>query len=1169
VARSGPAFVSELEELRRENATLRLQMGKLQQQLAEAQLAIEALARGEVDAVTFVASSTPLLLHAAQERLRRSEELLRAVFDGSLDAKLLADDSGRYVDANPAACELFGVPRERLIGRSLLEFAAPGYDAEPSGRALREGGRVRGQFPLQRPDGTQRVLDYSAVAHVMPGLHLSVLKDVTDRVAAEDALRANRALLEEAQAIAHIGSWTSGVGSDQEIKWSPECYRIFGVAAGAPMTVASFLALVHPEDREGLSQLSRDATERSSMFDLEHRVQRPDGQLRWVHERAIVERDSAGCPTRMVGTVQDVTDRHLAVEALRTSEAEFRLLAEAMPQIVWITRPDGGNVYFNQRWMDYTGLTFKQSLEHGWNEPFHPEDKQLAFEAWQRATATIGPYSLECRLRRLDGVYRWWLIRGVPVRDASGNIVKWFGTCTDIDDLKQSESRLRENEALLRIAGHAARLGAWSVVLAGSRVTWSDEVCAIHEVPPGTIPDLEQTIAFYAPEFRATISEKFAACARDGTSFDLELQIVTNSGRRVWVRTIGDAERDSSGAITTVRGAFQDIDDRHRLQEQLRQAQKMEAVGQLAGGVAHDFNNILAIILSYGSFIRDALERGDPRRDDIIQVLKAGERAAGLTRQLLAFSRQQPTEKRPTDLNQSLAQLHKLLSRTLGEHVELRVIPSARSAVVKIDPVQFDQIVLNLAVNARDAMPNGGLLCIALEQPTQPALEQTEPGWVHLKVIDTGTGMDDQTQQHIFEPFFTTKEKGKGTGLGLATCFGIVSDAGGTIQVESAPGRGTTFTVELPLCSEAADVAPALGNVERLGQGEVVLVAEDDAALRKVAARILGSAGYRVHLASDGTEAIEKLDELAECLDVLLSDVVMPGCGGYDVVEHAARVAPGAVLLLTSGFLDEPAKRNQRKDVPILWKPVPPRELVRAVGDALSRRALSRTEPVAAGGGVVLVVEADAAARNAMVRMLAAAGYASKVAATVAEAQRALEIGPEPQLVLCDLTFPDGAGAALLDWIQSTRPALCSRVFVLTDGALDAAGRRVTKSGIFRILVKPIAPQLLLDILAGAARMSPPPSVPLSPLKFLRQVSHDLNAPISTLTTEVFSARQLLGKLRSGSFGTSESSRALSALEEICANVEHASSGLTECVAAISAFGADFANSPHTPPSGR
>jgi len=761
--------------------------------------------------------------------------------------------------------------------------------------------------------------------------------------AAEESARTSLDLLEESQAIAHIGSWSSGPGPNDPITWSAECYRIFGVPLGTPVTVGSFFALVHPDDRSGVHHTSRDAIDRGAQYDIEHRVQRDDGEVRWVHERALVERDADGCPIRMFGTVQDVTDRHLAMEALRASDTEFRLLAEAMPQIVWVTRPDGGNVYFNQQWVDYTGLTLAESLGDGWNRPFHPDDKQRAWKAWQNATTTIGTYALECRLRRADGAYRWWLIRGVPIRDAHGHVVKWFGTCTDIEELKGAHAALAEREALLRVAGRAARLGGWLVSLPDLGVTWSDEVCAIHEVPPGTRQTMEQVLAFYAPEFRDTFRVAFDVCVREGRSFDLEVQIVTTTDRRVWVRSIGEAERDVSGTIVRVRGAFQDVDERRRLQDQFRQAQKMEAVGRLAGGVAHDFNNLLSVVLSYAELALEALTPGEPVREDIEEIRRAGQRATALTRQLLAFSRQQVLEPRVVDLSEIVAAMKPMLHRLLGEDIDLTVLAPPRVGRVLVDPGQVEQVVMNLAVNARDAMPEGGQLTIEV---TNLSLSESHVGrpadvpsgpFVMLAVTDTGVGMAETTRARVFEPFFTTKEIGKGTGLGLATVLGIVQQSSGYVSVYSEPGHGTTFKVYLPRTDRIADATLSHAPSTVLDGSETILLVEDEKHVRAVACTILRRHGYHVLEASNGGEALRLSNDFSGDIDLLLTDVVMPHLSGRRLAEQLVPQRPHLKVIFTSGYTDDAIIRHGVLDagVAFVQKPFTPQALLRKVREVL------------------------------------------------------------------------------------------------------------------------------------------------------------------------------------------------------------------------------------------
>jgi nitrogen-specific signal transduction histidine kinase len=382
----------------------------------------------------------------------------------------------------------------------------------------------------------------------------------------------------------------------------------------------------------------------------------------------------------------------------------------------------------------------------------------------------------------------------------------------------------------------------------------------------------------------------------------------------------------------------EDITAQRALEEQFRQAQKMEAVGQLAGGVAHDFNNLLTAILGSADLLLMDLPQEDPRREDLTAIRDAGERAATLTRQLLAFSRRQVLQPRVIGLNQVVAGIGKLLPRIIGEDIQLDLTLAPDLWSVSADPGQIEQVILNLAVNARDAMPDGGRLTIATTNSVLDAVfaarnPMVQPGsYVRLSVTDTGQGMDEETLARVFEPFFTTKGPGKGTGLGLATVYGIVKQSGGYIFVRSRPAEGATFDVYLPAVPQSADDHAAGPPPARAGQGsETILLAEDDAAVRSLARRALEQYGYRVLEAVNGREAVDLMRSHRDEIDLLLTDIVMPEMGGRRSAEHILQTRPDLKVLYMSGYAgpDQPDGRA------MVQKPFTPESLARKVREVL------------------------------------------------------------------------------------------------------------------------------------------------------------------------------------------------------------------------------------------
>ena len=430
----------------------------------------------------------------------------------------------------------------------------------------------------------------------------------------------------------------------------------------------------------------------------------------------------------------------------------------------------------------------------------------------------------------------------------------------------------------------------------------------------------------------------------EGFVKDFEQRLKSTRGEVLTVLETSSAVRDERGTITGYRGILRDITTQRQLEHQFRQSQKLEAVGQLAGGIAHDFNNLLTLIAGNAEIALTPLLPDDPLRRNLEDVLSAAERAAGLTRQLLAFSRRQVLQPKVLDLNAVIAGIEKLLRRTIGEDVELAMALDPELGRVRADPGQIEQVLMNLAVNARDAMPGGGRLSfetanVELDDELARSHVAVTPGfYVMLAITDTGCGMDRETQNRVFEPFFTTKDPGKGTGLGLSTVYGIVKQSGGFIWVDSEPGHGTTFKTYLPRVEDQAAWTPVDRASDRpTGGCETILLVEDEEGVRKLAALILERQGYRVHSAGDPAEAVRRCEQHRQVPDLLVTDMVMPTMSGLKLAKRILALLPETKVLYISGYVDKAVlgAADLVTDKPFLAKPFTAAALLRSVREVL------------------------------------------------------------------------------------------------------------------------------------------------------------------------------------------------------------------------------------------
>ena len=837
------------------------------------------------------------------------------------------------VRVNAAMCALLGRSADALLGRAVLDVTHP--DDRPGNERLFEAiarGEVRHgcleKRYLQAYGGVRwaqvhfRVVD-DALTHRR--LLLSIVLDTT-RAREDEAER--RLLTSALEATANGVAITDTTGA---LRWINRAfteltgYRADEVLGRNPRVLKS-----GAQDEAYYRDMWRTITA-GEVWRGELINRRKDGGT--YHEEMTITpvRDDAGAISHYVAIKQDITARKHIEQARISGEERYRLALEATELGTWQFDFATATFTLGPRAQLHFGLPPTASLERMIGCA-HPDDRALVHGSFERAAApdADGRVVIEYRVVHADGGVRWLSVHAqhrFAGEGADRRAIATIGTSRDVTDSKHAADALRLSEDRYRSLVDNLDDLVFSVDTTGAITFVSPAIARFGYRPEEVIG--RSMAEFVHPDDRAAVLAGLTERTR-GTG------AATAPREHRWVDASGKIHhmRASArplvvdGALVGITGLATDVTLQRDTEAQLRQAQRMEAIGRLAGGVAHDFNNLLGVITAYTEIVMTELHADDPLQADLKEIAEATRRAAALTRQLLAFSRRQVLQPEPVDLGDLVAGMSKLLHRLIGEDISLRVDTDDELGLTRVDPGQLEQVVMNLAVNARDAMPDGGTLTIAchdvqLDDAAGARLELAPGAYVALTMTDTGCGMTADVRGRIFEPFFTTKPVGRGTGLGLATVHGIVKQSGGGIAVDTAPGRGTTFRIYLPrLGEQVQDPAHRPSPPGRAVQGhERILVVEDEPGLRSVTRRLLSAAGYRVDLAANAGEALLICEQHGRAIDLVLTDVVMPGMSGPRLVERLAGLCPRAKVMFMSGYTDDMLAQHDIVEHTLIRKP--------------------------------------------------------------------------------------------------------------------------------------------------------------------------------------------------------------------------------------------------------
>lgn len=1014
-----------------------------------------------------------------EERLRAKERRYNALTAAMAELMWTTTATGEVIEDVPLWRSFTGQSEEEAKSAGWMQAIHPEDRERVEGiakQALETRRPCDTEYRVRRQDGEYRDFAVRAVPVLQDdeavGEWVVTATNISERKRLEEALRASeerlrvvtaaKAQVEEAQRASEETHTFERMRLEDALRASEERLSALINAKAQIEESQRTREETHTAEREWLEDALRASEERLSVFTAAKAQIEETERAREEQnsaERKRLEDDLRTSEDRLSGLIAAKAQLE---ETLRARDKRYTALIAAAAQMIWMTNAAGEMTEVVPSWITFTGQSEDQAKGKGWLQAVHAEDRERVEEVLRQAQETRLPYKTEYRLRRHDGEYRVVAARGAPMVEDDGTVHEWMGTAIDITETKQAEMLRRANEKKYRQIVERAPEGIWIVdpdnrtSFANPRLAqmlgWSEEKMAGMSL-----------FDFLDEEDRQSAGENLACCRRGvAVQFDLKLRTVEGHDLRTRASTLPlfDEVGQYSGALALII----DLTEQKLLEGEQQRAQKLQALGQMAGGVAHGLNNFLTVINGHTKLLLGKVPRSSPMHESVTQIKKAAEQAAGLVSPLLAFSQGQILWAKVLDLNDMVTQVEKTLRGQFGEEIRLATVLSPSLGRVEADPEQLRQVLMILAANARDAMQRGGNLIIETQNiDLDESYAAKHPGvmpgpFVHLTLRDGGVGMGAETLAHLFEPFFTTKTQGQ--GLGLASAYGFIHQSGGSIRVESELGKGSTIHLYLPRVGESVPM-PVEGKpaVTMLRGTETVLLVEDQEEIRKLAQMILKSHGYNVVAAENGGEALLFSERHAGPIHLMLTDVLMPGMTGQELADRLRPLRPEMKVAFMSGYIGNGIVQpgTLEAGAGFLAKPFSPEALATKVREVLG-------PPRSAGK--VLVVDAEVEIRSFLLMVLGSVGYDVVAADDGEQALKNLN-DDRVDLILVDL---GKSGPHELEKIRLLQKRHADLKVIAMSGTLGEEFLRVAEQlGAQATLVKPIRADQLLDTVRRTA----------------------------------------------------------------------------------------------------